>query len=236
MISPVFDDSNLIGAAGVLPVLRLAEAAGLHEQLSRLSVDCPNAGLKAAGVVAGMLVGADSIDDLDVLRHGGMDRVVTGIRAPSTLGTFLRSFTHGHVQQVDSAATSLLVGLTARVPGLLAGADGLALVDVDDTIREVHGYAKQGAAFGYTRVRGLNVALATVSSPIAAPVIVAARLRSGNTASATGCARLLARRSGPPGLRERAGRSSRGRTRPTTGGPSLAPPYDTRRGLVSPLG
>ena len=192
MISPVFDESDLIGAAGVLPVLRLAEAAGLHEQLARLSVDCPNAGLKAVGVVAGMLVGADSIDDLDVLRHGGMDRVVTGIRAPSTLGTFLRSFTHGHVQQVDSAATSLLVGLTARVPGLLAGADGLALVDVDDTIRQVHGYAKQGAAFGYTRVRGLNVALATVSSPIAAPVIVAARLRSGNTASATGCARLLA--------------------------------------------
>ena len=117
MISPVFDESDLIGAAGVLPVLRLAEAAGLHEQLARLSVDCPNAGLKAVGVVAGMLVGADSIDDLDVLRHGGMDRVVTGIRAPSTLGTFLRSFTHGHVQQVDSAATSLLVGLTARVPG-----------------------------------------------------------------------------------------------------------------------
>ncbi len=153
---------------------------------------CPNAATKTVAVIAGMLAGADSIDDLDVLRHGGMTRVCTGIRAPSTLGTFLRSFTHGHVQQVDAAAVSTLAGLTATVPTLLAGADGLALVDVDDTIREVHGYAKQGAAFGYTKVRGLNIALATLSTPIAAPVIAAARLRSGNTASATGVRRLLA--------------------------------------------
>ena len=62
----------------------------------------------------------DSIDDLDLLRHGGMPRLFTGVRAPSTLGTFLRSFTHGHVQQLDAVGGDLLAGLTARVPGLIA--------------------------------------------------------------------------------------------------------------------
>ena len=101
--------------AGLVPVLRLAESAGLHELLGqRLSVPAPNAGAKAACVVAGMLAGADSIDDLDVLRHGGMGTVFDGVRAPSTLGTFLRSFTHGHVQQLDAVASRVLAGLAAR--------------------------------------------------------------------------------------------------------------------------
>jgi hypothetical protein len=142
-----------------------------------------------------MLAGADSIDDLDLLRHGGMPRLFSGVRAPSTLGTFLRSFTHGHVQQLDAVGRHLLAGLTKRVPGVVAGsdtADGIAFIDVDDTIREVHGYAKQAAAYGYTRVRGLNIQLATVSTPLAAPMIARARLRRGNTASAKGAGRLLA--------------------------------------------
>jgi hypothetical protein len=80
--------------------MRLAERAGLHALLGQhLSLSCPNADVKAAGVVAaGMLAGAGSIDDLDVLRHGGMGKVFTGVKAPSTLGTFLRSFTFGHVR------------------------------------------------------------------------------------------------------------------------------------------
>jgi len=176
-------------------MLRLAESAGLHDLLAEhVSVGSPNPVVKSTSVVAGMLAGADSIDDLDVLRHGGMGRLFGGVRAPSTLGTYLRSFTHGHVQQLDAVAGRLLAGLTARVPGLLAGAtaaDGLAFVDVDDTIRQVHGYAKQGAAFGYSGVRGLNAQLAAVSTPTAAPVIAAARLRSGNTASHAGSGRLL---------------------------------------------
>lgn len=105
-----------------------------------------NAGAKAAGVVAGMLAGADSIDDLDVLRHGGMSRVFTGVRTPSTLGTFLRAFTFEHVRQLDAVASRTLTGLAAAVPRLLAGAtapDGLAFVDIDDTIQQAHGYAKQ---------------------------------------------------------------------------------------------
>ena len=193
-IRPVFDDPNLVSAAGLVPALRLAEAAGLYDLLGELTVSSPNAVAKAACVVGGMLAGADSIEDLGLLRHGGMTRLFGGVRAPSTLGTFLRSFTHGHVQQLDKVNAGLLAGLAGRVPGLLAGAEveGIAMVDVDDTVREVHGYAKQGAAFGYSKQRGLNIQLATVSTALAAPVIARARLRRGNTASATGAGRLLA--------------------------------------------
>ncbi len=81
---PVFDDPNLVSAAGLLPLLRRAESAGLHELLEAgLRVQCPNAALKATGVIAGMLAGADSIDDLAVLRHGAMPRLFDGVRAPS---------------------------------------------------------------------------------------------------------------------------------------------------------
>jgi hypothetical protein len=196
MIRPVFDDPNLVSDAGLAPVLRLAESAGLHDLLDeQLSVASPNATAKATSVVGGMLAGADSIDDLDLLRHGGMRRLFGGVRAPSTLGTFLRSFTHGHVQQLDAVGGDLLAGLTRRVPGVITGGDaaeGVAFIDVDDTIREVHGYAKQAAAYGYTGVRGLNIQLATVCTPLAAPVIARARLRKGSTASAKGAGRLLA--------------------------------------------
>jgi len=193
-VRPVFDDPNLVSSAGLVPALRLAETAGLDDLLDGLTVPSPNAAVKTACVIGGMLAGADSIDDMDVLRHGGMTRLFGGVRAPSTLGTFLRSFTHGHVQQLDKVNAGLLAGLTSRVPDLLAGsdADGIAMIDVDDTVREVHGYAKQGAAFGYTKLRGLNIQLAVVSTPLAAPVIARARLRKGNTASAKGAGRLLA--------------------------------------------
>lgn len=194
-IRPTFDDPNLVSAAGLIPVLRLAESAGWYDLLDRLTVPSPNVAAKTASMVGGMLAGADSIDDLDLLRHGGMPRLFAGVRAPSTLGTFLRSFTHGHVQQLDKIGADLLAGLVTRSRGLLAGADsadGIAFIDVDDTIREVHGYAKQGAAYGYSGVRGLNLQLATIATPLAAPVIARARLRRGNTASATGAGRLLA--------------------------------------------
>jgi hypothetical protein len=191
----VFDDPNLVSASGLVPVLRLAESAGLPGLLEGLTVASPNAAAKTLSVVGGMLAGADSIDDLDLLRHGGMGRVFAGARAPSTLGTFLRSFTHGHVQQLDAAGAGLLTGLACRVEGLLGednGSESITYVDVDDTIREVHGYGKQAAGFGYSGVRGLNVQLATISTPTSAPVIARARLRRGNTASHTGAGRLLA--------------------------------------------
>ena len=195
-IAPVFDDPNLVSAAGLVPVLQLAQRAGLEDLLAaHLSVDSPNPVAKARSVLAGMLAGADSIEDLDLLRAGGMARLVGGVRAPSTLGTFLRSFTHGHVQQIDQIAAGVLAGLTGQVPGLLAGgrdADGLVFIDIDDTLRAVHGYAKQAAGFGYSGVRGLNIQVATASTPTCAPVVARCRLRRGSIASHTGSARLLA--------------------------------------------
>jgi hypothetical protein len=87
------------------------------------------------------------------------------------VGTFLRTFTFGHVRQLDAVAARVVAGLAAVVPRLLAGTESMAFVDVDDTIREVHGYQKQGAAYGYSGVKGLNAQLAVLSSPTCAPVI-----------------------------------------------------------------
>jgi len=165
----VFDDPNLVSCAGLVPVLRLAGRAGLHdllaEHLTLTGSGTANAPLKVTSLVAGMVVGADSIDDMDVLRHGAMDRLFTGVRAPSTLGTFLRAFTFGHVRQLDAVAARLLAGLRAATP-LLAGADQLAYLDIDDTVKRTYGYAKQGAGYGYSGVKGLNALLATVSTPL----------------------------------------------------------------------
>ena len=191
-----FDDPNLVSAAGLVPVMALAEAAGLTDlAVERLTVPShkgAHAGLKVAWLVAGMLAGADSIDDMALLRHGGMGRLFTNGYAPSTLGSFLRAFTFGHVRQLDAVASRVLTGLAAQAPLLSASTGGLVLVDVDDTIIEVHGYAKQGAGFGYTRVRGLNALLATVSTSGSAPVVVAQRLRKGSCGSPRGAARLVA--------------------------------------------
>lgn len=122
-MSAVFDDPNPVSSAGLVPVLGLAPRCGLHDAAAEaLTVPNPNATTKAAAVVAGMVAGADSIDDLDLLRHGGMARLFGGIRAPSTLGTFLRAFTHGHVRQLDKVAATVLVNL-ARHTRLLPDAD-----------------------------------------------------------------------------------------------------------------
>ena len=99
------------------------------------------------------------------------------MRAPSTLGSFLRSFTHGHVKQLHAVARRLLPRLAAHTL-LLPGADQVAYVDIDDTIRGTHGYAKQGTGYGYSKVKGLNALLGVVSTPLAAPVIAATRLRN----------------------------------------------------------
>jgi hypothetical protein len=187
-----------VSSAGLVPVLALADAAGLSE-LAQQHLSVPtdkgaNAGLKVTSLVAGMVAGADSIDDMALLRHGGMGRVFAAAYAPSTLGSFLRSFTFGHVRQLDAVASRFLAGLAARTP-VVAGLDdpeGCVLVDVDDTIIEVHGYAKQGSGYGYSGVRGLNALVATVTTGAAAPVIVAQRLRKGSCGSPRGAKRLVA--------------------------------------------
>jgi hypothetical protein len=110
-----FDDPNLVSAAGLVPVLALAESAGLRELADEhLSVPTDkgaNAGLKVASLVSGMVAGADSIDDMALLRHGGMGRVFAQVYAPSTLGSFLRAFTFGHVRQLDAVASRFLIAL-----------------------------------------------------------------------------------------------------------------------------
>jgi hypothetical protein len=190
-----FDDPNLVSCAGLAPVLQLAERAGLQDLVAgHVRIDKPgggNARFKVPALVAGMIAGADSIDDMALLRHGAMGRLFTGVRAPSTLGTFLRSFKFGHVRQLDAVASRLLINLCAQAP-LLAGADELAYVDIDDTVRQTYGYAKQGAGRGYTGVKGLNALLGIISTPTSAPVIAAARLRKGSTNSAKGAHRFVA--------------------------------------------
>lgn len=121
-----FDDSNLVWCAGLVPVMRLAQQAGLHDAVAdRVSLPTDkgvNPAGKVATIVAGMLAGADSIDDLDVARHGGMRSLFDGVYAPSTLGSFLRTFSHGHVRELQAAARDTLIGLAQRMP-LLAGLD-----------------------------------------------------------------------------------------------------------------
>jgi hypothetical protein len=178
-----------------VPALALAGRAGLAELADRHLTVPGSAGHDAAAkvgsLVAGMVSGADSIADMDVLRHGGMARVFSGVRAPSTLGTFLRAFAFGHVRQLDAVAARFLAGLARHGP-LISGAAPVSYLDVDDTVRATFGYAKQGAGYGYTRVKGLNALLATVSTASSAPLIVASRLRKGSANSARGAARLVA--------------------------------------------
>ncbi len=202
--SAVFDDPNLVSAAGLVPVLAMARSAGLHE-LANQHLSLPtdkgaNAGLKVTSLVAGMVAGADSIDDMALLRHGGMRHLFARAYAPSTLGSFLRTFTFGHVRQLDAVASRFVTRLATVTPltgtsPLIVAADTSSqpvLVDIDDTIIEVHGYTKQGSGYGYSGVRGLNALIATLSTTTSAPVIVAQRLRKGSCGSPPGAKRLVA--------------------------------------------
>jgi hypothetical protein len=189
-----FDDPNLVSCAGLVPMVALAQHCGLgalaDEHLTVPTDKGSNAGAKVSALVAGMVAGADSIDDMRLLRHGAMGTLFDRPYAPSTLGSFLRGFAFGHVRQLDAVASRLLGQLHARTP-LLAGIDGPVMVDLDDTIIEVHGYTKQGSGYGYSGVRGLNALIATVTTTAAAPVIVGQRLRKGACGSPRGAARMI---------------------------------------------
>jgi hypothetical protein len=127
-VSALFDEPNLVSCAGLAPVMRLAEQVGLSGLVAgRVCPDLStgsNPGGKAAAIVAGMAAGADSIDDLNLLRHGGMAKLFGSVYAPSTLGSFLRFFTWEHSLHLEAAARDLLAGLAARTP-LLPDADRL---------------------------------------------------------------------------------------------------------------
>ncbi len=199
MVDVAFDDPNLISDAGLVPLIALAEQIGLPglvaEHLAIVDADNSagaNPHCKVMSVVAGMAAGADSIEDLDRLRQTGNRLVFGEMRAPSTLGTFLRAFTHGHVQQLNQVLRQSLIGLAQRVD-LLPGADQVVFVDLDSTHRRVYGYAKQGAEHG--RLKGkktLHPLLVTVSTPIARPLVAGIRLGKGKSADVRGAVRFLA--------------------------------------------
>ena len=203
-----FDDERVVSDAGIALVATLAGRLGIEAlagQLLRLRRDRPgaaNAGRKVMALVFAMVLGADSIDDCDVLRAGRTRRLLGGwLPAPSTLGTFLRAFTFGHVRQLDRLlAESLARAWTAGAgPG-----DGRLVIDVDSFVGEGCGYLKQGAAYGYSRLFGYHPILATRADTREALHI---RLRKGSANTQKGikrfCEELIARveRAGATGVK-----------------------------------
>ncbi len=118
-----------------------------------------------------MCAGADSIDNLDVVRCGGMKTLFGGVYAPSTIGTLLREFTFGHARQLESVLREHLVALCERTD-LLAGADQWVFIDIDSLLRPVYGHAKQGASYGHTKIAGKQV-LRKGLSPLATAISTA---------------------------------------------------------------
>jgi hypothetical protein len=189
-VEVAFDDERVVSDAGIVLVATLAERLEIErlvERFVRLRRDHPgasNVGRKVMTLVYAMVLGADSIDDCDVLRAGRTRRLLGGwVAAPSTLGTFLRAFTFGHVRQFDRVLGRALEAAWAAGAG---PGDGRLVVDIDSFVGEVHGYQKQGARFGYTRKRGYHPMLATRSDT---GEVLHVRLRKGRRpARAARCA------------------------------------------------
>jgi hypothetical protein len=205
--SAVFDERNLVSAAGLVPVLELAKQTGLsdligeHVELpsTRVKSGAVNPAGKLTSIIAAMACGADNIDDANVLRAGGTPRVFDEVYAPSTLGIFLREFTFGHANQLAAVARAHLVALAKRVP-LLPGIEQRVFVDIDSLLRPVYGHAKQGASFGHAKIAsrallrlGLSPQITTLSTATAPPVIAEAQLRSGKAGSGRGAAAQITR-------------------------------------------
>jgi hypothetical protein len=189
-VEVVFDDERVVSDAGIVLVATLAQRLGIEALVDRfvtLRRDRPgaaNAGRKVMALVFAMLLGADSIDDCEVLRAGRTRRLLGGwLPAPSTLGTFLRAFTFGHVRQLDR----LLAETLTRAWRAGAGpGDARLVVDVDSFIGEVHGYKKQGAGFGYTKKRGYHPLMASRADT---GEVLHVRLRKGKANSSRGVLR-----------------------------------------------
>ena len=189
-VEVVFDDERLVSDAGIALVATLAGRLGLEALAGRMvrltggRSGAANAGRKVMALVYAMLLGADSIDDCEVLRAGRTRRLLGGwLPAPSTLGTFLRAFTFGHVRQLDRLLAQALT--RAWRAGAGPGEERL-VVDVDSFIGEVHGYKKQGASFGYTKKRGYHPLLA---SRAGSGEVLHVRLRKGKANSSRGVLR-----------------------------------------------
>jgi hypothetical protein len=187
-----FDEQRLVSDAGLLVTATLAERLGIEELVNEsvwLGYRVPGAALpgrKVMSLVHGMLAGADSIDDMNVLRAGSTGLILGHrVMAPSTLGTFLRAFTFGHVRQLDHVLDSSL----ARAWDAGAGpGDGPLVIDIDSFVGEVHGDQKQGASYGYTRQLGYHPILAVRSDT---GEVLHIRNRKGKANTQRGAARFV---------------------------------------------
>lgn len=184
----MFDDQRAVADAGVVLVATLAQRLGIEALAQRFvrlgdRVGAANAGRKVMTLVYAMVLGADSIDDCDLLRSGRLSGLVGRVAAPSTLGTFLRAFTFGHVRQLDRVLAESL--RRAWQAGAGPGA-GRLVVDVDSFVGEVAGTRKQGAAYGYTKVLGYHPLVATRADT---GEVLHIRLRKGSAASPRGVLR-----------------------------------------------
>jgi hypothetical protein len=201
----VFDEDNLVSHAGLVPLMELAEHAGLSGLLDeyvrftseRVQSGAANATAKLTAIIAGMAAGAGCIDDLDVVRAGGMKNLFSGVYAAATLGIFLREFTYGHTRQLAAVLRGHLVALAGQTR-VLHGIGQRCFVDIDSLLRPVYGHAKQGASFGHTKIagktilrRGLSPLAVTLSTDTAAPVLAGVRLRAGRAGSAKGAASMV---------------------------------------------
>jgi hypothetical protein len=189
-VSTTFDEKNLVPNAGLLPAAVLAQRldlAGLVDERLQLAQHGANSGAKALTVIGSMLAGGDSIDDTAVLRAGAAPALFDATRAPSTIGTWLRAHTWSNVRQLDAVSRELLARLWAAGAGPADLAAPLT-IDLDSTIVEVHGRGKQGAAFGYTKVRGYHPQLATCAQT---GQVLMSRLRDGAAGAARGAKSFL---------------------------------------------
>lgn len=182
-----FDEDNLLPNGGLVAPAALAQKLGIAElidQRVRLPADAAgraSSGAKALTVIGAMLAGADSIDDVAVLRAGAGGEVFDDTRAPSTVGTWLRGFIWATVRQLDAASRTMLA--RAWGAGLGPDLDSDLTLDLDSTICRAYGTAKQGVRFGYTGVRGLHPLLATLADT---DEVVHSRMRGGNAGAARG--------------------------------------------------
>jgi hypothetical protein len=182
-----FDHDGLIANAGLIVTATLMVRLGLESLANRwVRTGSANAGRKICTLVAAMLAGGTHIDHVDVVRAGSTQAVLPfKVMAPSTIGTFLRSFTFGFVRQLDAVASRLL----ARAWELGAGpGDRDLVIDLDSTVCEVHGRAKQGAGYGYTKQLGYHPLLATRAGT---GEILFSRMRKGSAGSSRGVNRFV---------------------------------------------